>query len=88
VHATESPPQQNLHLLGGHLVGVLGGPDALHVEGGGPTLADEVELCDELVSPSGHDRLAGRVARRMVIVALSQGLHSASHLGHTLMSTA
>ena len=27
------PAQQGLHLLGGHLVGVLGGPDALHVEG-------------------------------------------------------
>jgi hypothetical protein len=67
------PAQQNLHLLGGHLVGVLGGPEALHVEGGGPTLADEVELCDELVGPSGHDRLAGRVARRMVIVALTKG---------------
>jgi hypothetical protein len=26
--------------------------------GAGPTLADEVELCDELVGPSGHDRLA------------------------------
>jgi hypothetical protein len=78
------PAQQNLHLLGAHLVGVLGGPEALHVEGGGPTLADEVELCDELVGPSGHDRLAGRVARRMVRVALSKGLRSASHLGHTL----
>ncbi len=52
------PAQQDLHLLGGDLVGVLGGPDALYVHGGGPTLADEVELCDELVGPSGHDRMA------------------------------
>src|SRR5918995_1096298 len=48
------------HLLGGHLVGVLPRVEALYVYGGGPTLADEVELCNELVSPSGHDRLSRR----------------------------
>jgi hypothetical protein len=47
----------------------LGGTDALYVHGRGPTLAHEVELGDELVGPSGDDRLAGGVARRMVIVA-------------------
>jgi hypothetical protein len=43
--------QQSLDLLGGDLVGVLGGPDAPHVHGGGPALAHEIELCDELVGP-------------------------------------
>ncbi len=45
------PTEQGLHLLGGDHVGVLGGPDALHVHGGGPTLAGEVEPGDELVGP-------------------------------------
>lgn len=61
--------QQSLDLLGGDYVGVLGGPDALHVHGGGPTLADEAQLCDELVGPAGHDGLAGGVSRRMVVVS-------------------
>ncbi len=44
------PTQQSLDLLGGDHAGVLGGPDALlYVHEGGPALADEVELCDELV---------------------------------------
>jgi hypothetical protein len=55
------------HLLGGYLVGVPRGVDASHVHGGGPTLADEVELCDELVGPSGDDGLPGGVAGRMVV---------------------
>jgi hypothetical protein len=57
------PTQQDLHLLGGDHIGILFRSDALHVHGGSPTLAGEVELCDELVGPSGHDRLACRVAR-------------------------
>jgi len=35
--------EKRFHLLGGHLVGVLRGADALHVHGGGPALANEVE---------------------------------------------
>src|SRR5215203_5236281 len=63
------PVQQGLHLLGGDLVGVLGGTDALYIHGGGPALADEVQLCYELVGPSGHDRLPRRMAGRMVVVS-------------------
>jgi hypothetical protein len=65
----KGPPQERPHLLGGDLVGLLGGSDALHVHGSGPTLAHEVQLCDELVCPARHDGLAGGVARRMVVVA-------------------
>src|SRR3712207_1148427 len=61
------PAYKRFDLLGSNLVGVLRGVDAPHVHRGGPALADEVELCDELVSPSGHDRLASRVAGRMVV---------------------
>jgi hypothetical protein len=61
--------QKRFHLLSGDLVGLPRGTDPLHVHGGGPALTDEVELGDELVSPSGHDRLAGRMARRMVVEA-------------------
>ena len=63
------PTQQSPHLRGGDHVGVLGGPDTLHVHRGGPALADEAQLCDELVGPSGDDGLAGGVAGRMVVEA-------------------
>jgi hypothetical protein len=63
------PIQQSPDLLGSEHVGVLGGPDALHVHGGSPALADEVELRDELVGPPGDDGLAGGVARGMIVVA-------------------
>jgi hypothetical protein len=63
------PTQQSANLLGGDHVGVLGRPDTLHVHGGGPALAGEVELRDELVGPSGHDGLAGGVAGRVVVEA-------------------
>jgi hypothetical protein len=53
------PTQQSPDLLGGDLVDVLGGSDAHHVHGSGPTLAHEVELGDELVGPACDDRLAG-----------------------------
>jgi hypothetical protein len=43
--------QKRFHLLGGHLVGVLVRADALYIHGGGPALAHEIELCDELVGP-------------------------------------
>src|SRR5215203_2775079 len=61
--------EKRFHLLGGHLIGVLRRADALYVHGGGPALADEIELCDELVSPSCYDRLPRRVAGRMVVEA-------------------
>jgi hypothetical protein len=61
--------QKRFDLLGGYLVGVLRRAHALHVEGGAPALADEVEPGDEPVGPSSHDGLASRVARRMVVVS-------------------
>src|SRR5215208_7228091 len=61
--------EKRFDLLGGHLIGVLPRADASHIHGGGPALADEIELCDELVSPSGHDRLPRRVARRVIVVS-------------------
>ncbi len=84
------PVQQSPDLLGGDLVGVLGGSDAPRIHGSGPTLAHEVELCDELllVGPACDDGLAGGVAGRMIVVAALSGLASASQRGHTLMSTA
>jgi len=54
-------------LLGGYLVGVLRRTEALHVHGGNPALADEIELRNELVGPSCDDGLAGRVAGGMVV---------------------
>jgi hypothetical protein len=63
------PTQQDLHLLGGDHIGILFSSDALDVHGTSPTLAGEAQLCDELEGPSGHDRLACRVARRMVVEA-------------------
>src|SRR5918996_620934 len=38
-------------LLSSHLVGLLRRRQALHVHGGNPALAHEIELCDELVGP-------------------------------------
>jgi len=64
-----APDEQPLHLLDGGHVGVLQGMDAQRVHRSRPALADEVELGDELVGPPGDDGLAGRVARRMVVVA-------------------
>jgi hypothetical protein len=63
------PAQKRFHLLGSHLIGVPCGVDASHVHKGGPALADEVELCDELVSPSGDNGLSGGVAGWMVVEA-------------------
>ena len=67
--------QEALDLLDGDGLGVLGRVDALHVERRRPALAREAELGEPLVRPAGDDRLAGRVARRMVVVAaLGAGL--------------
>ena len=63
------PTQQSPDLLRGDLIRFLVWPDALHAYWGGPALAHEVEIGDELVGPPSYDRLAGGVARRMVIVA-------------------
>ena len=56
------PTQQSLDLLGGDRVRFLVRPDALHVHRGGPDLAHEAQLRDELVGPPGDDGLAGGVA--------------------------
>jgi hypothetical protein len=42
---------KRFNLLSGNLVGVLRRTQALHVHGGNPALANEIELCDELVGP-------------------------------------
>src|SRR5215204_1349912 len=55
---------KRFHLLGGHLIGVLRRAEALYVHGGNPALADEIELCDELVGPARYDGLPGGVAGR------------------------
>jgi membrane-associated protease RseP (regulator of RpoE activity) len=61
------PTEQSLNLLDGDHVGILHGMDAQGVHWGGPALADEIEPGDELVGPSGDDRLPRRVARMMVV---------------------
>ena len=80
----KGPAQKRPHLLGGDHVGVLFGSDASHVHGGGPALAHEVELGDELVGPPSDDRLAGRVPRRMVVVSALRtrlGVAAVPHAG-------
>ena len=73
------PAEKRFYLLGGDLISALLRADAPHVHGGGPALAYEVEPCDELVGPSGDDRLAGRVTRRMVVeTALGAALRVAA----------
>jgi hypothetical protein len=42
---------------------------ALAVEGRAPTVPREAELGQPLIRPAGHNRLSGRVARGMVVVA-------------------
>jgi hypothetical protein len=54
---SSEPAEQGLHLPGGDHVGVLGGPDALHIHGGAPTLAGEVDSGDELLGPACDDGL-------------------------------
>jgi hypothetical protein len=61
------PPEECLDLLYGNLVGLSRGVNARNVHRGGPTLAHEVELGYELVSPSCHDGLAGGVAGWVVV---------------------
>jgi hypothetical protein len=61
------PIQQSLHLPTSNLVSILCGADALYVDGGGPTLAHEVQLCDKLVGPSCDDGLTRGVSGRMVV---------------------
>jgi hypothetical protein len=82
------PAEKRFHLLGGDLVGLLGGTDALHVHGSSPAFADEAYLGDELVGPAGHDGLSGRMPGGVVIVTALGATLSASQRGHTLTSTA
>jgi hypothetical protein len=53
----------------GGLVGVLQGMQAAGIDWGGPGVAVEAALRDPLPGPAGDDRLAGRVAGGMVVVA-------------------
>jgi hypothetical protein len=61
--------KQGFDLLGGESIDFPIRMEARYVYWGRPTLADEVELGDELVGPSGHDGLSGGVTRRVVVVA-------------------
>ncbi len=61
--------QQSPDLLGGDRVRFLIRTDALHVYRGGPALAHEAQLCDELVGPACDDGLACGVAGWMVVEA-------------------
>jgi hypothetical protein len=63
------PAEERFDLLRGNLVGLPRGVNARNVHGSSPTLAHEVELGDELVSPSGHDGLPGGVAGWVVVEA-------------------
>jgi site-specific DNA recombinase len=67
------PGQQRPDLRGGGLVGVLQGVQAAGIHRGGPRVTVEAELADPLEGPAGDDRLTGRVARGMVVVATRRG---------------
>jgi hypothetical protein len=62
-------PEQFPDLLRGERVSLLFRMDAPDVHRSGPALADEIELRDELVGPSGDDGLAGGVARWMIVLS-------------------
>jgi hypothetical protein len=80
--------EKRFHLLCGHLIGVLCGAHALYVHGRGPALADEIELCDELVGPACYDRLPRRVAGRMVVEAALGATLRVAAIPHAHVPTA
>jgi hypothetical protein len=55
------------------VVGVVQGLQPASVDRGGPGVAVEAEPADPLEGPAGDDRLAGRVAGGMVVVAPLRG---------------
>jgi site-specific DNA recombinase len=63
------PAKQRPDLRGGGLVGVLQGVQAAGVHRGGPGVAVKAQLRDPLEGPAGDDRLAGRMAGGVVVVA-------------------
>ena len=67
------PRKQRADLRCGGLVGVVQGMQAASIHRGGPGVAVEAELGDPLEGPAGDDRLAGRMARGMVVVAALRG---------------
>jgi hypothetical protein len=85
--AGAQPPEQRTDLAGGLLVGVVGGVQPGRVDRRGPGIPVKAQLADPLVGPAGDDRLAGRVAGGMVVVA-ALGEHSASQRGQVVTSTA
>jgi hypothetical protein len=62
-------PKQRADLHGGLLVGVVQRVQPGRVDRGGPGIAVKAQLGDPLPGPAGDDRLAGRVAGGMVVVA-------------------
>ncbi len=61
--------EQRRHLRDGGDRGRLLQRDALHIDGGGPTLASEAEPGDPLIGPALDDGCTVQVARRVVIEA-------------------
>jgi hypothetical protein len=55
------------------VVGVVQGVQPGRVHRGGPGVTVQAELGDPLEGPAGDDRLAGRVARGVVVVAAAWG---------------
>jgi hypothetical protein len=80
-------PDQLPDLSGGHGMRIAVHWNAPHIQWGGPTLVSEAQLGQPGVRPASHDRLPGGLAAGRVIEA-SLGLHSASHRGQTLVSSA
>ncbi len=80
--AVAEPPKQRADLHGGLLVGVVQGVQPGRIDRGGPGVPVKAELADPLPGPAGDDRLAGRVARGMVVeAALRRALGVAARPG-------
>jgi hypothetical protein len=58
-----------MDLAGGHRVTIVARMDPLDIERSRPAITGEAELGHPLIGPAGADGLAGRVARRMIVVA-------------------
>lgn len=62
-------PEQVTDLLAGDGVRVVRGRHPAHVQRRRPASVREAELREPAVRPAGHDRLAGRLPRRRIVVA-------------------
>jgi site-specific DNA recombinase len=71
--AGRQPRQQRPDLYGRGVVGVIQRLQPAGVHRGGPGVSREAELADPLERPAGHDRLAGRMPRGVVVQAAFGG---------------